>query len=117
MPPRKKARVSLPDTPAAATPATNTATATAPAQQSEAPPKPGCDPESLVADPWSAEQETALLKGVIKWKPVGLYYPSPFQLPTSNTHTTYSVDLLNPELINLALGNHILQDYTSTFVC
>ncbi|KZZ97938.1 CT20 family protein [Ascosphaera apis ARSEF 7405] len=73
MPPRKKARVSLPDTPAAATPATNTATATAPAQQSEAPPKPGCDPESLVADPWSAEQETALLKGVIKWKPVGLH--------------------------------------------
>ncbi|KAI5307645.1 hypothetical protein KEM55_007761, partial [Ascosphaera atra] len=27
--------------------------------------KPGNDPASLVADPWSPEQETALLKGII----------------------------------------------------
>lgn len=25
----------------------------------------------LVADPWTDEQETALLKAIIKWKPVG----------------------------------------------
>ncbi|KAI5305467.1 hypothetical protein KEM56_004343 [Ascosphaera pollenicola] len=65
MPPKKKARVSLPETPAPAPPAP------APAQQPDAALKPGTDPDSLVADPWNAEQETALLKGVIKWKPVG----------------------------------------------
>ncbi|KKK12688.1 hypothetical protein P175DRAFT_0474211 [Aspergillus ochraceoroseus IBT 24754] len=31
---------------------------------------PSYDP---VADPWTDEQETALLKGIIKWKPVGMH--------------------------------------------
>ncbi|KAL4934590.1 uncharacterized protein BDV17DRAFT_10424 [Aspergillus undulatus] len=27
----------------------------------------------IVSDPWTDEQETALLKGIIKWKPVGIH--------------------------------------------
>ncbi|KAL2853320.1 chromatin modification-related protein EAF7-domain-containing protein [Aspergillus pseudoustus] len=63
MPPRKKARITaqadIPQSPA------NT-----PAGEGAAQRTPSYD---LVSDPWTDEQETALLKGIIKWKPVGMH--------------------------------------------
>lgn len=64
MPPRKKAKVS-PSQPESQTTSANT-----PASNEGVKPPAAYDP---VADPWTDEQETALLKGVIKWKPVGWF--------------------------------------------
>lgn len=61
MPPKKKLRLNAP-TENPQSPA-NTPSEGAPQRT------PSYD---LVTDPWTDEQETALLKGVIKWKPVGL---------------------------------------------
>ena len=72
MPPKKKLK--LPSQ-GASTPSRTenpqlTPTAGQPVQP-EAPSKPGTEYDSIVADPWTDEQETSLLKGIIKWKPVG----------------------------------------------
>lgn len=39
--------------------------------QADTPSKLGIEHDPIVADPWTDEQETSLLKGIIKWKPVG----------------------------------------------
>ncbi|PYH98549.1 CT20-domain-containing protein [Aspergillus ellipticus CBS 707.79] len=58
MPPRKKAKL---------TPQTENA---GPSASTAGQPTTDYDP---VTDPWTDEQETALLKGIIKWKPVGMH--------------------------------------------
>ncbi|KAI5284759.1 hypothetical protein KEM54_001097 [Ascosphaera aggregata] len=95
MPPKKKNKASQSE---ASNQAQAQAAAAATAPQQDMTYKRGIDPESLVADSWSAEQETALLKGVIKWKPVGLhkhfrmlaisdYLRSQGYSPSRETHT------------------------------
>lgn len=64
MPSRKKTKLSPP---AGSTPTDNP-------QSNGITPNSGANPESLIADPWSEEQETSLLKGVIRWKPVGNWF-------------------------------------------
>jgi MRG-binding protein len=66
MPPRKKAKRAHSATPqeeAAAQSSANT-----PGSDSAGKPEPEYD---FLTDPWTDEQETALLKAIIKWKPVG----------------------------------------------
>lgn len=65
MPPRKKPKLN--------TQAENPQSPTNTPAESAAQHTPSYD---LVADPWTDEQETALLKGIIKWKPVGSSRPS-----------------------------------------
>ncbi|RAL11105.1 uncharacterized protein BO97DRAFT_104635 [Aspergillus homomorphus CBS 101889] len=62
MPPRKKAKL----TPPGGTSEPSSASAA----PGESQPTADYDP---VTDPWTDEQETALLKGLIKWKPVGMH--------------------------------------------
>lgn len=62
MPPRKKAKISPVQAERQTTPS-NT-----PPPNEDVKPGANYDP---VTDPWTDEQETALLKGIIKWKPVG----------------------------------------------
>ncbi|PYH79094.1 CT20-domain-containing protein [Aspergillus uvarum CBS 121591] len=64
MPPRKKAKLTPPGG------------STEPPSASAAAPPGGTQPPAdydPVTDPWTDEQETALLKGIIKWKPVGMH--------------------------------------------
>lgn len=67
MPPRKKAKRAHSATPqeeAAAQSSVNTPGSS----DSAGKPEPEHD---FLSDPWTDEQETALLKAIIKWKPVG----------------------------------------------
>ncbi|OJD15867.1 hypothetical protein AJ78_03920 [Emergomyces pasteurianus Ep9510] len=71
MPPRKKLRLSSQGD---LTPKTENVlqTPTTPAQPDTAP-KPEAESDSIITDPWTEEQETSLLKGIIRWKPVGMH--------------------------------------------
>ncbi len=68
MPPKKKPRRASQglSTPSIADP-TETLQASASKADSQAP------KHDVVADPWTDEEETALLKGIIRWKPVGVF--------------------------------------------
>ncbi|KAM5471879.1 hypothetical protein MauCBS54593_003285 [Microsporum audouinii] len=57
MPPRKKQKIATPS------------------QEHPQPTPAGreIDYDEIVADPWTDEQETSLLKGIIRWKPVGMH--------------------------------------------
>jgi MRG-binding protein len=67
MPPRKKQKLS---SQGVSTPSHDTSLPT-PTQATGAT-KDDAEYEAIVNDRWTDEQETALLKGVIRWKPVGL---------------------------------------------
>lgn len=71
MPPRKKPRVGASTT---STPARDVQTpaAATPAEQ-DTPNQPPISTTEMVLDPWTDEQETALFKGVIRWKPAGRF--------------------------------------------
>ena len=62
MPPKKKPRLTE------ASETENGQASATPASGESAKPETDYD---IVADPWTDEQETALLKAIIKWKPVG----------------------------------------------
>ncbi|KAI4133606.1 MAG: hypothetical protein LQ338_000118 [Usnochroma carphineum] len=67
MPPKRKRR---PPSQAASTPAGNTAEDVV---KTDAQSKEASERMSLQDDPWTDEQETALFKGMIRWKPVGMH--------------------------------------------
>ena len=66
MPPRKKARL---ESQAASPPSVET-----PATEDKAPDGFTDQAPELDPDLWTDEQEIALFKGIIKWKPVGMSY-------------------------------------------
>lgn len=67
MPPRKKTkRANSP------TPQDDAAQSSADTPSSDSAGKPDTDYD-FISDPWTDEQETALLKAIIKWKPVGKF--------------------------------------------
>ncbi|CAG8005146.1 unnamed protein product [Penicillium salamii] len=67
MPPRKKTKRAH-----SPTPQDDTAQSSADTPSSDTASKPDTDYD-LISDPWTDEQETALLKAIIKWKPVGIH--------------------------------------------
>ncbi|KAJ5166979.1 uncharacterized protein N7482_005760 [Penicillium canariense] len=69
MPPRKKAKRAHSITPLEDTTAQSSAN-TPGSSDSTGKPEPEYD---LIGDPWTDDQETALLKAIIKWKPVGVH--------------------------------------------
>lgn len=72
MPPKKKPRLAE----AQSEPETHNGqpqSSTTPASGGESSGKPEPEEYDLVADPWTDEQETALLKAIIRWKPVGSF--------------------------------------------
>ncbi|KAJ5082495.1 hypothetical protein N7532_011538 [Penicillium argentinense] len=70
MPPRKKAKRAHSTTPPEDTAANSSAETPGSSDSVAKPDEPEYD---LLSDPWTDEQETALLKAVIKWKPVGVH--------------------------------------------
>lgn len=70
MPPKKKPKISSsrgPSTPSAADSAPPSADTPGNIEGAK---RPDVDYD-LLSDPWTDEQETSLLKGIIRWKPVG----------------------------------------------
>ncbi|KAJ5561607.1 Chromatin modification-related protein EAF7 [Penicillium sp. DV-2018c] len=68
MPPKKKTKRTHSPTP----PDDTAVPSSANTPLSDSAEKPNTDYD-LISDPWTDEQETALLKAIIKWKPVGLH--------------------------------------------
>ena len=71
MAPKKKAR--LPSR-AASTPSADAGEL--PASETATPPKPDTAKKAFVTEAWTDEQDTSLLKSVVRWKPVGSFYSS-----------------------------------------
>ncbi|KAJ5744714.1 hypothetical protein N7533_009584 [Penicillium manginii] len=70
MPPRKKTKRAHSNSPPEDTAPQSSANTPGSSDSAEKPDEPEYD---LISDPWTDEQETALLKAIIKWKPVGVH--------------------------------------------